>query len=78
MSSWTRINFALSPIGIRSSSWDEKHRLVNHIRFAMRNIPRESEEDFVNLRSEYLLSKISEEQWNKKFRMIVKSESRTL
>ena len=72
MPSWTRINFALSPLGIRSSCWDEQHRRVNHIRFAMRNIPREKEEEFVNLRTDYLLSKISEEQWNKKFRMIVK------
>ena len=70
--SWTRINNALFPLGIRSSSWDELHRLANHIRYVMRDIPLEDEYDFVNLRSDYLLSKISEEQWNKKFRMIVK------
>ena len=73
MPTWTRINYALLiSRDIRSSAWDELHRLANHIRYVMRDIPLEDEYDFVNLRSDYLLSKISEEQWNKKFRMIVK------
>jgi len=73
MPSWTRINNALIPQGIRSGCWDEQHRRVSHIRhFAMENIPREKEEEFVILRTDYLLSNISEEQWKKKFRMIVK------
>lgn len=58
--------------GIDSREWDELHRRYHHIRAFMNDIPLENENDYVALRVDYLLSKISDQEWRKKLGMLVK------
>ena len=72
MPDYWNVNGVLSSLGIDSREWDELHRRYHHIRAFMNGIPREDENDYVALRVDYLLSKISEEEWRKKLGMLVK------
>jgi hypothetical protein len=70
---WHHIDNILRPLGIRSHEWDEIHRRTHHVQAMMQYIPRgQREMDFVDLRLDYLLSKISEEDWQKKLKMLIK------
>jgi len=70
---WHHIDAVLRPFGIRSQEWDEIHRRTHHVQAMMQYIPRgQREMDFVDLRLDYLLSQISEEDWQKKLKMLIK------
>ena len=56
--------------------WMEVHRKVLHINYIKNELQYEENDlDYVNLRVEYLLSRISEEIWRKKFGMLVKKNN---
>lgn len=70
---WNTIDNVLRPLNIRSQEWDEIHRLCNHIQAMMQYIPRgQREMDLVDMRLDYLMSKISEQDWQKKLKMLIK------
>jgi hypothetical protein len=73
MPSWTEINRRLSRVGVVSTKWDEIHIKYGHIRYhVMRNLPKDNEIEFIDLRVQYLNSQISYEEWNKKLKMKLK------
>lgn len=70
---WHQIDNILRPLNIRSPEWDEIHRRTHHVQAMMQYIPRgQREMDFVDMRLDYLLSRISEEDWKKKLKMLIK------
>ena len=70
---WFNIDNILRTTGTRSTEWDEIHRRANHVQAMMQYIQRgQREMDFVDLRLDYLLSNISEQDWQKKLKMLIK------
>ena len=70
---WYHLDYTLKTVGIDPKDWSEIFRRYGHLKYAvLDNLPTKEDDKFINLRVEYLQSKISIDGWRKKLGSMLK------